>query len=470
MTGKTTDFTLATLANIPTSSEKGCLVHIGAANGSDGFSLGVGDTTFDDNGNNLIFETCPNNWTVLGPIGTGWKHLAVVVDSAGAVAGYVDSVENPDIVATGDITSELQAAIDAASDGDTIIIGAGTCTASGVDWDNKNITIRGQGIGVTTVTGLTFDVLVTTKAQFRISGMSVGAADQWLIDAGDRTTGIKGWRIDHVAFAHPSYEQHIAIKIQGLTWGLIDNCTFDNCGNAIFTSGYAESTIEVLPGPPDGDPGLGGLSWAMPLDLGSDEATYIEDCTFTNDTGAFYGVGDNYYGSRHVFRHNSVLNAYWQCHACRGAERGGVCKVEIYNNTFDATDSDWARAIHLRAGTGVIFNNTLTGFFNTIQCDNQRSNGQSDSDPYGAADGTHAWDGNLGVGDQAGWPCLDQIGRGPGEAFGDAQPSEPVYVWDNTVDMVSDGDNNVQEGRDFINGTARPSYTPLTYPHPSRGS
>lgn len=90
MTGKTTDFTIAALANIPTSSEKGCLIHIGAANGSDGFSLGVGGTTFDNNGNNLIFETCPNNWTVLGPIGTGWKHLAVVVDGAGAVTGYVD--------------------------------------------------------------------------------------------------------------------------------------------------------------------------------------------------------------------------------------------------------------------------------------------------------------------------------------------------------------------------------------------
>lgn len=81
MTGKTSEFTIAVYANIPTASERGCLIHVGAANGSDGYSLGVGDTTFDDLGNNLIFEACPNQWTVLGPIGTGWHHLAVVIDA-----------------------------------------------------------------------------------------------------------------------------------------------------------------------------------------------------------------------------------------------------------------------------------------------------------------------------------------------------------------------------------------------------
>lgn len=94
MTGKTTNFTLATWANIPTASEKGCLIHIGASNGSDGYSLGIGDTSFDDVGNNLIFEACPNQWTVLRPIdGTGWHHVAAVVGSLGNIKGYVDGGE-----------------------------------------------------------------------------------------------------------------------------------------------------------------------------------------------------------------------------------------------------------------------------------------------------------------------------------------------------------------------------------------
>jgi hypothetical protein len=93
MTGKTTNFVLAAFANVPTTSEKGCILHVGAPDGSDGFSLGIGGTNFDTDGNNLIFETCPNQWTVLGPIGTGWHHLAAVVDGDGNVTGYVDAAE-----------------------------------------------------------------------------------------------------------------------------------------------------------------------------------------------------------------------------------------------------------------------------------------------------------------------------------------------------------------------------------------
>lgn len=98
MTGKTTNFTIATWANIPTTSEKGCLIHVGAANGSDGYSLGIGGTTFDNVGNNLIFEACPNQWTVLQPIGgTGWHHLAAVINDEGDVAGFVDAGSDLDL-------------------------------------------------------------------------------------------------------------------------------------------------------------------------------------------------------------------------------------------------------------------------------------------------------------------------------------------------------------------------------------
>lgn len=382
---------------------------------------------------------------------------------------------------SGNITSALQNAINSAVDGDTIEISAGNCSAGQVSWSNKNITVKGQGIGVTVVSGLSFNVINSTKSAFRISSMSVGAAGQWRINAVDRKTGIKGWRVDHIAWSYPSCGQNIAIMIDGISWGLIDNNTFNNAGNAIFLRAFAESTDEVNPWPSNGKPGMGGYSWLLPLNLGSDEAVYVEDNSFTMANGCYYGIGDMYYGGRMVFRHNKVLNAYWQNHAARGAERGGSLKAEIYNNDFNATDSAWYRAIHLRSGTGVVFNNTLRGAFNTMQVDNQRSNGQNTSAPFGACDGSSSWDGNTPG--QNGWPCLDQIGRGPGQYPN--EPSVPLYIWNNgsalgcstggscanNIKMIGDGDPHVSEGRDFINNgtTAKPDYVPLVYPHPLRG-
>lgn len=384
-----------------------------------------------------------------------------------------------------DITARLQTAIDASVDGDLISVGAGSCTAGGVSWTNKNITVQGQGIGATTVSGLSFDVVNTEKSRFRISGFSVGAPSSWKINAVDRTTGIKGWRIDNVAFSYGTCTQNIAIQVYGINWGLIDSSTFNNAGNAIYLTAWADNTNEVNPWPPTGDPGMGGYSWLLPLNLGSDEAVYVENNKFTLADGCYYGIGDMYYGSRMVFRHNTVTNAYWQNHAARKADRGGNLKAEIYNNDFNATDTAWQRAIHMRSGTGVIFNNTLRGAFFEIKVDNQRSSGQAES-PFGACDGSSKWDGNASG--QSGWPCLDQIGRGPGvdPLLASDQPSVPLYGWNNgssvgcatgasctnDIKIASDGDAHVQEGRDFVNNgaTAKPGYAPLGYPHPLRSS
>jgi hypothetical protein len=379
------------------------------------------------------------------------------------------------------ITSALQTAINAAADTDVISIGAGNCSAGSVSWANKNITVQGQGIGTTTVTGLSFSVTVTAKAGFRITGMSVGCA-RWKVDAVNRTTGIKGWRIDNISWSCGQCTQNIAVEVRGLTWGLIDSSTFNNMGNAIYLTSYAENTDEVNPWPSDGTPGMGGYAWALPLNLGTDEAVYVEHNTFTLTNNCFYGVGDMYYGAKMVFRHNMVTNAYWQNHAARGAERGGNRGAEIYNNDFNAVDPAWTRAIHIRSGTGVVFNNRLRGSFVDMQVDNQRSNGQATTAPFRACSGSSAWDGNAAG--QAGWPCLDQIGRGSGTVYPN-QASVPLYAWNNGSDagcttggacsnnrvLRSDGDAHVLAGRDFINNgtTPKPGYVPLAYPHPLRG-
>ena len=413
-----------------------------------------------------------------------WTQRAFILLAAVTIWNSSAIAAIRDVSCSGDITSSLQSAINSSVDSDIVNISSGTCSAGGVSWANKNITVKGQGIGVTNVSGLSFKVTDTTKAAFRISGMTVGSASSWTIDSVGVKTGIKGWRIDHIAWSYPSCGQNIALFVNGINWGLVDHNTFKNAGNSIFIRAWAEGTNEVNPWPPSGTPGMGGYSWLLPLNLGSDEAVYVEDNTFAMDGGCYLGIGDMYYGGRMVFRHNSVTNAYWQSHAPRGYERGGSLKAEIYNNDFNATDPAWYRPIHMRAGTGVIFNNSLRGSFKTIQVDNQRSNGQNSSAPYGACNGTTTWDGNLAG--ENGWPCLDQIGRGPGQYPN--QPSVPLYGWNNgtalgcstggscpnDVTIIGDGDAHVRSTAhsngqvDFVNtgSTPKPGYTPFTYPHP----
>jgi len=386
------------------------------------------------------------------------------------------------VTCSGTITSALQTAINSSIDGDVVNISSGVCSAGTVTWENKNITVQGQGIGVTAISGLNVQVNTkqTNKAAWRISGISFGAGQIRLNPTGGNSypTVTSGWRIDHCEFSYPGCTQNIAVYITGTTWGLIDNCSFSGAGNAIFYAGFMNYYNEYQ----STNPGMGGYSWSLPLHQGSVEAVYIEDCTFSMPSGCYYGVGDSYYGGRTVFRHNKVTNAYWQNHACRGGERGGNINAEIYNNDFNATDSAWYRAVHLRSGTAVVFNNTIRGYFTTMNVDNQRSDGANTSTPYGACDGSKPWDGNQ----SKGWPCLDQIGRGSGVAFGQSQPSVPVYVWNNGSDTgCSTGgtcsnnrtmtnqttDSAVQAGRDYINNgkTPKPGYVPFTYPHPLQG-
>jgi hypothetical protein len=74
--------------------------------------------------------------------------------------------------------------------------------------------------------------------------------------------------------------------------------------------------------------------------------------------------------------------------------------------------------------------------------------------------------------------ALDTIGASTGDLLSGGKPSptnlhqtmEPIYCWNNTVDGVPativGTTSNVVEGVNYINGTAKPGYTPYVYPHP----
>ena len=96
----------------------------------------------------------------------------------------------------------------------------------------------------------------------------------------------------------------------------------------------------------------------------------------------------------------------------------------------------------------------------------------------GALSLTSPWDQNS---DAAGYAAMDQPGRGQGDLLADVidpvpaqwpnQASEPVYIWNNTLNgavtgMTTTDPTLIVAGRDFINGAVKPGYTAYTYPHP----
>jgi hypothetical protein len=396
------------------------------------------------------------------------------------------------INATSCSQSNVQTAISTAVGGDVVLIPAGSCTwATPVSWSNKNISVIGAGVGNTIITGATlFSIQITTNpASFRVSGMTLtGTTPNKVIsiNSSNVKAAIKGWRVDHVRFNYSS--GGLAFYITGVNWGLIDHCTFDG-------SGYEISAIFAYLNSEGSGTGYlsGDYDWSLPLHLGSDEAVYFENCDINFSSGTTQ-VFDLVYGGRAVLRYSTIDYSYFITHSARTGDRGGLL-YEVYNNTF--TGKGFFRPAQLRSGTGIIFNNTITGYgTNTFDLDNQRSSTENGcyvvNAPLNRCNGSSSYDGNI---DSNGWPCLDQIGRAPG-TIGN-QPSEPLYTWNNGSNatcatggacnnsVVADinggcpssagwiktiGNASPHSGGvlDYVNNGSmpKPGYKPYTYPHP----
>jgi hypothetical protein len=239
------------------------------------------------------------------------------------------------------------------------------------------------------------------------------------------------------------------------------------------------------------------LSLPMDLPISTQNAVYIEDCTFSYTdmiTPAVFDMEGG--GGRIVFRHNRVIDGFLYNHWNRGGHIGGT-KWEIYNNTF--IGGAWAAAGGMpgrfQAGTGVIYNNSVTGYGLGWKVDELRGCGQESGSWLLACDGTHAWDGNI---ESNGWPCLNQIGRATGisldpvtHAKSGMQASQPAYSWNNgaqatcasggnctdsvTISRYNPCPANVIQSTahskgefDYVNNgsTPMPGYAPYVYPHP----
>lgn len=259
-------------------------------------------------------------------------------------------------------------------------------------------------------------------------------------------------------------------------------------------------------------------SWSRPSTMGTADTTGAGNLYFeTNDVhadGDFTDISDD---SRMVVRYNFLNNAGAATH---GADTGfiGLRHFEYYNNVglFEAyTDGTTAPMnwwMYVRGGTFAFHDNTLP------QISSQDWGSKSDivliEQTLQREDAYPCWGAGFTTRGQY-YPAPRQIGFGyvtgtgtvtyPSLGYNNASStsnsngyvgsvyvgdSEPAYIWNNSRTMnvgINDyGLNNgstscpssptpdstanyVAAGRDYFNGTAKPGYTPYTYPHPLTG-
>ena len=402
--------------------------------------------------------------------------------------------------------ADVQSCINVAVNGDTIRVRAGAATwATSVSWTNKAISVIGAGIDQTVITlnnNTAFVVIMNAGGvnSWRISGFTFTGAHNMTFNISSGTVNVptKGWRIDHVRLNNTGGSSGWGFFSHGITWGLMDHLVIDGTPfpfAAIY--GYLDTADEST----SCSPHCFGFSyWNRDLNLGSDEAIYIEDSVINFDgTGGAPSVQDLMYGGSVVIRHNTIKGAFFQTHATRYVQHGGM-KYEVYNNTF--TGMGFYRPAQLRSGTGVIFNNTVTGYsLQEFSIDGQREGTACQltaAAPLNSCNGTSPYDGNL---EPSGWPCLGGCGRGAvanWDERGRTLSNTPIYAWKNgtTATCATGGtcDNTVlvnlngacgpsmatylrtpsaphANGQfDYVNNgnTPKPGYTPYAYPHPNQ--
>lgn len=306
------------------------------------------------------------------------------------------------VVATSCSQTDVQASIDAASNGTIVSVPSGTCVWTTPVTNNKSITLQGAGIDSTFIIddrsggdNNIISVFTTADQLFRITGFTFSDTGKSYSTASG-VINISGTsktiRVDHNKFNHLSA---VGIVYDGDEAGVIDHNIFNMTWSTIAIEAYHTTW--------DGY-SFGDGSWASPLNLGGSRAIFIEDNSFSfmadgNTNHKHAWAVDSSEGGRYVFRYNTLNNVVVTDHGTdTGNNRRGVFSQEIYQNTFgrDIIGS-YPNAILLRGGTGVIWGNTATGSWQNFANAKRYRRFYTTTSWSGACNGEGPYDLNDGV-------------------------------------------------------------------------
>jgi hypothetical protein len=335
----------------------------------------------------------PQRFTsILAP--RGWRSLVCWVAVMPLLA-VTFSVQGATINARSVALTDVATAINAAANGDTVVLPAGTATWTAAIAVTKGISIIGAGKDVTVITASrsgranqrTFSITAKQgQPMFRLSGLTIqGVAGQaggtqgvvWM--AGDAHQ----FRIDHIRIARLNESM---LLFTGCLWGVVDHCDFDSIGNGNI---IIQHPTWPAPGATTGAYGHG--SWADGPNWGSEKFIFIEDCNYR---GSSVNGIDGTQGARYVFRHNFIVSAI----SGHGTDSGffrGTRAVEIYNNTSDSTQNTGpvhATPIQVRGGARLIWGNVFKGWGWPSFAQDYR--GHDTYKPWGGSDGKNPFDNN----------------------------------------------------------------------------
>ena len=414
--------------------------------------------------------------------------------------------------------ADVQAAVNSAKDGDTVIIPnpAGEyCPWDGtvnIDASRRNIIIRGQSRDTTHIqcNAKCFSVSGAENYQWVLSDLKISELPGqriWDGAIGISGTG-KNWKVHDLNYESSGRFGYF-IRTTGYTYGVIYNI-------------HATGTIvELLNAKYDN-----WNSWTRHYDWGDEKAIFVEDCTINWGSG-YEGapVIDGDEGARVVFRHNTVRNTIAGGHGFDSGDGSSMFSAEVYSNNFtiDGTSAGtWAWFAHWRGGSILLHNNrfivaddiwvtpslnlktyraeggnsywppcngaqykwgtqlnqdwsgatTVSTEGKWMMCsDNRMRLCTADSDCGAEGQCTEYVDGTSGSGI---YPCFQQPGRGTNNSL------SPCYQWDNRwsggvagsrcateCEVKFAGGVGIQENRDYYNARL-PGYAPYPYPHPLR--
>lgn len=395
--------------------------------------------------------------------------------------------------------SDVQKAINQASNGDTVNVPSGSSTWTSSVNVSTGITISGGGsysvdanhndtgtwpVVINLSNNCAFKVSSTSGTVVRITGFSftgtAGIQVEGAIEYGPgaiwiTTTDTIPWRVDNCKFN----VLYAAVAADGHE-GLIDQIwSTDPATPNCYLHG--QITVQDLR-----NDGLGYTAFTGPTNFGGSNFVFVEDSTFIKPDTCNAGANqflEGFAGARVVWRYNYMRNGYIEDHGSESIDpyRGGYA-YEVYNNIFYSALGQFWAGILMRGGVWMVHHNTVTNYNWWIEHYNKRTDSGYTSPNFGHCASSHTWDGTSTNPD--GYPCLDQVGAGPTTGSTLGTLSRPVIFgnryWSNTMNNVDypimgaggsfTANGYVVSGRDYYNSTdasaALPGYTPYTYPHP----
>ncbi len=383
----------------------------------------------------------------------------------------------------------VNTAITAADDDDCVDVPAGTATWAGLDLQGKDIQLRGATVVTcsgtpgtdtwvctntggtnTTITGNPEAIHVDLEARQRILGFVLNInVNGYVVNMRGNQDITKFFRVDHNVIHSNNGWQPIrvfgdsnAVHPQGV-W---DHNRLEN-GAAIHTNG----TRFVF-----GDGDQQHVMWAKEPVIGgtNNERVFVESNYATTNVVDTVNMTDGNYAGRVTIRFNRTqgsMRTAFEFHSPQGDNRG-YQSHETYHNAIvdiDVSDNCFQGMASIRGGTGVFFNNVMSGSVAGCNFDFLMDNVRSTwavgevIDGVRACDGGSPWDQNTGG--QSGWRCRDQIGAAYDASQWDHSPVgafnqviKPLYIWGNlrggspafaTVDDFMRNTTHIQINRDY---------------------